>query len=148
MTQEREKERKRRHYGRVYVTNLETGKTEEWERAERYVEVKEGAIIIERPGTGVTTVLPLSKYKVKFEESRGGCFITTACIEAKNLPDYCAELNILRKFRDEFIRTLPYGEQLIREYYEIAPLIVAAIDSMYLLNKRWILKMITGNKLC
>jgi len=68
MTQEREKERKRRHYGRVYVTNLETGETEEWERAVRYVEVKEGAIIIERPDTGVTSILPLSKYRVKFED--------------------------------------------------------------------------------
>ncbi len=55
------------------------------------------------------------------------CFITTACIEAKGLPDYCYELTTLRAFRDEYMSELPYGPALIAEYYKIAPQIVARI---------------------
>lgn len=58
------------------------------------------------------------------------CFITTACIEAKGLPDNCDELNILRLFRDEYVKELPDGTKLIGEYYEIAPEIVARINAM------------------
>jgi len=57
------------------------------------------------------------------------CFITTACIEAKGLSENCPELNVLRTFRDEYIENLPEGEKAIREYYEIAPQIVAGINS-------------------
>ncbi len=58
----------------------------------------------------------------------GGCFITTACLEAKGLPDDCPELNTFRMFRDEYIKNLPTGERLIAEYYAIAPRIMAAIN--------------------
>lgn len=57
------------------------------------------------------------------------CIIATACCEAKGLSDDCSELNTLRIFRDEYVRNLPEGSQLIREYYKIAPLIVARINS-------------------
>ena len=46
------------------------------------------------------------------------------------LKENVKEVGQVRDYVEECIRTLPYGEQLIREYYEIAPLIVAAIDSM------------------
>ena len=30
----------------------------------------------------------------------GGCFLTSACTEARGLPDDCHELTVLRSFRD------------------------------------------------
>ncbi len=55
------------------------------------------------------------------------CFITTACVEAKGLPDDCYELTTLRAFRDGYMSALPFGPALIAEYYKIAPQIVARI---------------------
>jgi hypothetical protein len=56
------------------------------------------------------------------------CFLSTACVEARGLPDHCEELQILRAFRDEYVRLLPAGEGMIEEYYRIAPAIVAEIQ--------------------
>jgi len=61
-------------------------------------------------------------------DEKSKCFITTACIKAKGLPDNCPELNILRVFRDEYVRNLPAGDQIIRQYYEIAPRIITNIN--------------------
>ena len=58
----------------------------------------------------------------------GGCLIATACIEAKGLPDDCPELNTLRLFRDEYIKSLPNGNELIVDYYENAPKIINEIN--------------------
>ncbi|MBC7326748.1 hypothetical protein H5T87_01365 [bacterium] len=44
------------------------------------------------------------------------------------LRDDCQELNIFRTFRDEYVRNLPNGEQIIEEYYRVAPSIVAEIN--------------------
>jgi hypothetical protein len=57
------------------------------------------------------------------------CFLTTACIEAKGLPDDCHELTVLRAFRDTHVASLPDGVPLIAEYYRIAPAIVAAMQA-------------------
>jgi hypothetical protein len=57
------------------------------------------------------------------------CFITSACVEAKGLPDDCRELTTLRRFRDGYVRALAEGPALISEYYEIAPRIVARIKA-------------------
>lgn len=57
-----------------------------------------------------------------------GCVITSACMEAMGLRDDCQELNIFRTFRDEYVRNLPNGEQIIEEYYRVAPSIVAEIN--------------------
>ena len=59
--------------------------------------------------------------------SSGGCFLTTACCEYRGLPDDCEELQTLRAFRDEYIRKQPYGEELIRLYYDDAPYMVEEI---------------------
>lgn len=64
----------------------------------------------------------------KHEES-SGCFLTSACVEAKGLPDDCYELTVLRKFRDTYLRFLPCGEKEIAEYYFVAPQIVSAIKN-------------------
>lgn len=58
-----------------------------------------------------------------------GCFLTSACVEAKGLPDDCHELTVLRSFRDGYLSALQAGREEISEYYFIAPQIVAAIKS-------------------
>lgn len=59
----------------------------------------------------------------------GGCYLTTACVEVRGLPDDCHELVTLRRFRDEYVRARPDGELLVAEYYEHAPKLVAAIHA-------------------
>jgi len=56
------------------------------------------------------------------------CFLSTACIRHKHLPDQCEELQMLRKFRDDFMKASPLGRQLIEEYYSIGPKLVKAIE--------------------
>lgn len=60
----------------------------------------------------------------------GGCFITTAICEAENKPDDCDELQTLRKFRDEVMLKDPVLSNLVREYYELAPRIVAKLKEL------------------
>lgn len=62
--------------------------------------------------------------------SRGGCFVTTACINVRNLPDDCYELETLRKFRDTYVVLQPTGEADIALYYECAPTIVKKISEL------------------
>jgi hypothetical protein len=58
-----------------------------------------------------------------------GCFLTTACTAARGLPDNCMELQTLRAFRDSYMKTQASdGSAMIRDYYETAPSIVAAIN--------------------
>lgn len=64
----------------------------------------------------------------KGQES-SGCFLTSACVEAKGLPDDCRELTVLRRFRESYLRTLPEGRDEIAEYYFVAPQIVSAIKN-------------------
>ena len=67
------------------------------------------------------------RYKAHGYSGGGGCFLTSACVEAKGLPDDCHELTVLRRFREEYLRPLPEGETEIAEYYDIAPQIVSTI---------------------
>ncbi len=66
----------------------------------------------------------------KGESSSGGCYLTSACIRAKGLPDDCDELTTLRAFRDGWLKKQSYGKSEICEYYSVAPRIVDAIDSL------------------
>ncbi|MFA6588200.1 MAG: CFI-box-CTERM domain-containing protein [Patescibacteria group bacterium] len=59
----------------------------------------------------------------------GECFLTTACVSAIGLPDDCAELQALRRFRDTYVAALPTGPDDIQEYRSIAPKIVSRISS-------------------
>jgi hypothetical protein len=61
------------------------------------------------------------------EGPKPGCFLTSACVEAKGLPDDCHELTVLRSFRDGYISSLPAGSDDIKEYYLCAPTIVTKI---------------------
>lgn len=67
------------------------------------------------------------RYKNR-DSSSGSCFLTSACVEAKGLPDDCHELTVLRRFREGYLRSLPEGRKEIAEYYLIAPQIVEAIN--------------------
>jgi small GTP-binding protein len=57
-----------------------------------------------------------------------GCFITTAVCEMQAKPDDCYELTQFRKFRDEWLLQQADGERIIQRYYQIAPLILEAIN--------------------
>ncbi|MCI8512630.1 MAG: hypothetical protein HFE83_11680 [Lachnospiraceae bacterium] len=58
----------------------------------------------------------------------GMCFLTTAVCEFEKKPDDCPELTALRRFRDQYMMKTPGGRALVRQYYEIAPKLVVAID--------------------
>ena len=58
----------------------------------------------------------------------GGCFLTTACVMAGGLPDDCHQLQVLRDFRDKYVRNIPGGTELLKTYYRVAPEIVKAIS--------------------
>jgi len=70
----------------------------------------------------------------------GICFITTAVCSIQNKPDDCPELTLLRNFRDNWLLKQKRGQELIKEYYEIAPEIVKSIDNLE--NKESIYTMI------
>ena len=61
-------------------------------------------------------------------ERKGFCFITTAVCETMEKTDNCNELTALRKFRDTHMQRTKKSRALVEEYYQIAPVIVAAID--------------------
>lgn len=64
-----------------------------------------------------------------YDKKKHLCFITTSCVESKGLKDNCEQLNILRDFRDNYLKRQENGLREIQEYYEIAPGIVRAINS-------------------
>jgi len=80
------------------------------------------------------------KKDCEYDHDTGGCFITTACIEAANLPYDCAELEILREFRDRYVVKLHNGTELINEYKQISPEIIKNINEYH--NSRVILRQI------
>lgn len=66
-----------------------------------------------------------------------GCFLTTACVEARGLADDCLELKTLRAFRDNYMANLSNGQSEIEKYYEIAPEIVKSINSCANAKETW-----------
>ena len=56
------------------------------------------------------------------------CYVTTAVCDSLNKPDDCIELTMLRDYRDNVLAKEEGGEQLIEEYYDIAPTIVKRIN--------------------
>lgn len=68
--------------------------------------------------------------RYKSGRSSGGCYLTSACVEAKGLSDNCHELTTLRSFRDNYLRNVPTGPADICEYYHTAPLIVNTIKQL------------------
>ena len=78
------------------------------------------------------------------ESSSGGCYLTSACMKhmKENFDDNCYELTLLRWFRDSFV-----SKDDINHYYEVAPSIVAKIDSLENNNKiyDWIYENIVSS---
>lgn len=60
--------------------------------------------------------------------SSTGCYFTSACVEAKGLPDDCHELTALRKFRDGYVANSEHGAEDIAHYYAVAPKVVDRIN--------------------
>lgn len=56
------------------------------------------------------------------------CYITTAVCSSMGKADDCSELMTLRDYRDFYLQRTEQGRELIAKYYEMAPLIVRAID--------------------
>lgn len=67
----------------------------------------------------------------------GGCFLTSACVQARSLPDDCEELKTLRDFRDSYMMSTEQGRQEVEQYYSVAPEIVAAINQSPEAKKIW-----------
>ena len=77
--------------------------------------------------------LELKISKSEFEQIQGGfksrlCYITTAVCASLGKPDDCYELNLMRRYRDEYLVNQKGGEEIVAEYYDIAPTIVKRID--------------------
>ena len=64
------------------------------------------------------------------ERPSGGCFITTAVCDSFGKADDCYELTAFRNFRDKWLANQSDGKNLIAQYYEIAPKIVAKINQL------------------
>ena len=67
----------------------------------------------------------VTKINGEKESSSGSCYLTTACMKymQEMFDDNCYELTVLRWFRDNFV-----SKEDIQHYYQIAPIIVEAID--------------------
>ena len=63
------------------------------------------------------------------QRTERGCYLTTACVQYKGLPDDCYELSTLRNFRDQYVTKLPNGEELVKKYYKTASQIVEIINN-------------------
>ena len=61
-------------------------------------------------------------------DTSGGCYLTSACMCSKGLPDDCHELETLRRFRDGWLKDSENGVAAIQKYYVLAPKIVSAIN--------------------
>lgn len=56
------------------------------------------------------------------------CFVTTAVCCGIHKPQNCREIALMKRYRDEYMFKQADGEELIREYYDIAPTIVKRIS--------------------
>ncbi len=84
------------------------------------------AEIIAKDGTS----LQYMPYPTKSETGTGtgNCFLTTACVQHKQLPDDCEPLQVLRSLRDEYMMKDKNGKQLVQFYYQSGPAIVRSIN--------------------
>ncbi len=56
------------------------------------------------------------------------CYITTAVCEGLDKGSDCAELELLKAYRDQYMEATPEGRAMVDEYYDIAPTIVKRIE--------------------
>jgi hypothetical protein len=92
--------------------------------AARAIALNQGlTITVYYPTGGIKAVI---NPRNKGEE--GDCFITTSCVKYFGLPDNCYELQILRKFRDNYLLKSKKGQELVFQYYLLAPAIVTRME--------------------
>ena len=77
---------------------------------------------------GVRKGVPQKEFIGWWKDTSSGCFISTLIISNISQSDDCAELQLLRRYRDEYVASLPNGTNLISKYYQEAPRIVDAIS--------------------
>lgn len=68
------------------------------------------------------------KYKSP-DDADYDCFLTSACVHHKNLPDNCYELSSLRNLRDKIMLPNAQYSRLIREYKIVAPKMLLNINA-------------------
>ncbi len=92
--------------------------------AARTIAINQGlTITVYYPTGGIKAVI---NPRNKGEES--DCFITTSCVKYFGLPDNCYELQTLRKFRDNHLLKSKKGQELVFQYYLLAPVIVTKME--------------------
>ena len=65
-------------------------------------------------------------------EAERRCIVTSATMQIHHgKDDNCDELQTFRKYRDTYLVNQPDGNDLLKEYYEIAPLIVNSINAKH-----------------
>lgn len=94
----------------------------------QYCPTRELKTAIERDRRTTCTIRSVEPFWIVGKKTKSLCYITTATCRAQGLPDDCAELTTLRRFRDEVVRATPEGARQVAEYYATAPGIVARID--------------------
>ena len=75
-----------------------------------------------------TNVTPSNFDQINNGFKRKFCYITTAVCTTMGKPDDCYELNCFRTYRDTYLMATEDGEEIVREYYDIAPTIVKHIN--------------------
>jgi hypothetical protein len=75
-----------------------------------------------RRAAGIGAVVPIAR------AWNWPCYITTACVQHKGLPDDCEELMLLRSFRDNYLLARENGKELLQLYYDHSPLILHSIS--------------------
>ncbi len=70
-----------------------------------------------------------------YNDIKGGfksklCYVTTAVCESRNQDDNCYELSLLRNYRDNILAKEEGGEEIIHQYYNVAPTIVKRINRL------------------
>ncbi|MBB5687027.1 CFI-box-CTERM domain-containing protein [Sphingobium boeckii] len=86
----------------------------------------------------VESALPPGCVKKSISTGGSGCFVTTAAVETIGLADDCWELETLRRFRDTALPRLPGGDALIRDYYALAPAMIARINERPDAQRVWL----------
>ena len=77
----------------------------------------------------VLVSIPYPPVSSSYDSDGGDCFLTTACVHHKGLPDDCDELSMLRFLRDEYMLQNKEGREMIQQYKKLGPEIVKAINS-------------------
>jgi len=85
--------------------------------------------IMDKKGKTVLQTLDYTTPPASGNSGASGCFLTTACVQHKQMADDCDALTTLRHLRDNFMTQTEEGNSMIAQYQVAGPAIVKAIDS-------------------